>query len=326
MGFLSLLGLMVTGGIALSGTARNTMSDDREKAKQRELGYITYYDHRLILRRISDDAPLNVVWSEHGKYEVCDKKTYLGKGIYIIDEKVKREWEEEQKRKEIEKREREYDIYSKSTRFYFELNCKSNITDPERLNKYIYRDNPQQYWYIPYLPFSNYGLEAGRANWSIHVWAGGDLAHGCQIYDSFNKKFVFLLIDFRRDKVTGIEPLEEALRYVIDDLEEGKSYLLDLTEDIVCFQPGIYTVDAIPRCRKGSQVELPPDHVLLKKTTGYDGPTCEGFAAIKKASDRERQAVEEEYKKELNKTQSSFLSSCLDWQGNKEARTVGRDR
>lgn len=38
MGFLSLLGLMVTGGIALSGTARNTMSDDREKAKQRELG------------------------------------------------------------------------------------------------------------------------------------------------------------------------------------------------------------------------------------------------------------------------------------------------
>lgn len=103
MGFLSLLGLMVTGGIALSGTARNTMSDDREKAKQRELGYITYYDHRLILRRISDDAPLNVVWSEHGKYEVCDKKTYLGKGIYIIDEKVKREWEEEQKRKEIEK-------------------------------------------------------------------------------------------------------------------------------------------------------------------------------------------------------------------------------
>ena len=41
MGFLSLLGLMVTGGIALSGTARNTMSDDREKAKQRELGYIT---------------------------------------------------------------------------------------------------------------------------------------------------------------------------------------------------------------------------------------------------------------------------------------------
>lgn len=56
MGFLSLLGLMVTGGIALSGTARNTMSDDREKAKQRELGYITYYDHRLILRRISDDA------------------------------------------------------------------------------------------------------------------------------------------------------------------------------------------------------------------------------------------------------------------------------
>lgn len=313
MGFLSLLGLMVTGGIALSGTARNTMSDDREKAKQRELGYITYYDHRLILRRISDDAPLNVVWSEHGKYEVCDKKTYLGKGIYIIDEKVKREWEEEQKRKEQEKIDAQWNSLQRNMHNDFVACCNHSlnaIKDNFRLCDLYKKDRPQ-YWVIPYLPYSRYGLEAGRANWSLPAYLSTCIDHGYHLYDAFNEKFVFLLRDFHKDKVKGIAPLEETLKYVIDDLEEGKDYLLDLTEEITCFPTGEYNVDAIAVCKKGSQVELPPDHflVLSNKKNRFGASNYEGFN-IAKATPWEKERTDYALKNGKEIAASYYRSSA----------------
>lgn len=275
MGFFDLFCVALTGGIALSGVARDTRWDDENRAEARKKGWLTYSDHRGARKLVSNNQLVSGVIGDPFKYELLDRGHH-GTGRYIVDTGYKK-YIEDAKRADQEKEEnRLRACYYNTTERLFNEACERSMLSVKREweNAHKSWSKPEsakyaRYWAIPYHPYGAYKKKAGRANWYLNTRLGDYIAHGFHIYDCDEQKFVLLLKNFNRERAESLEPLRETLKYTMDDLEDGKSYLLDLTSEIVTFEVGKYSVDAIAICRKGSQVELPPDHVLIQEADPF---------------------------------------------------------
>lgn len=271
MGFFDLFCIALTGGIALSGTARDRRWDEENRSEARKNGYLTYLDHRGARKLVSNDQLVTDVIGEPFKYELLDRGHHRT-GRYIVDTGFKKHIEDKRRAEQEKEENRLRAYYFSETERLFNQACEwsSLYVEGKYTNAHKSWSKPEDakyanYWMIPYRPYGAYKREAGRASWYVHTRIGEYVSHGFHIYDCENKKFVMLLKNFNRERAESFEPLKETLKYTIDDLEDGKNYLLDLTTEIVTFELGKYTVDAIAVCKKGSQVELPPDHVLIQK-------------------------------------------------------------
>lgn len=330
MGFFDLFCIALTGGMALSGTARDRRWDEERKAKAKKQGCSTYLDHRGA-RRLVRNNQLVTTTNEPFKYELLNSEHHCT-GIYIVDTGFK-EWVEKEKRAEkAEMEKRNIAYYEKDTLERFYRGCEWRMKDVERQYQLAHRlwgvpeNAPKysRYWAVPYSPYGVCKKAAGRASWHIHTNFIRPLPNGFHIYDYEEKKFKMFLRNFNREKAENLEPLKATLKYVIDDLEDGKSYLLNLTTEIVTFEAGKYTVDAIAVCEKGSQEELPPDHYLLRKADKSDieyrnrvrfirSSDMDFMSVIRESNEWEREQVREKLKWEEVYSREGTQFGLMDW-------------
>ncbi len=269
MGFFDLFCVALAGGIALSSTAKERQWDEENRSKAIKRGYRTYMDHRGSRRLISNNRLLRET-NEPFKFELCDINDH-GLGQYIIDNGLKKYIEDERRADQEKEENRLRAVYKSDTENLFEEACKRSMISVKREYEEAHKpwSNPEyakyaRYWMVPFHPYGAFKEKAGRASWNLHLAIEYYISHGFHIYDAEDQKYVMLFRNFNREKAESLEPLRVTLKNVIDDLEDGKSYLIDLTDEIVTFEIGKYNIDAIAICKKGSQVELPPDHVLIQ--------------------------------------------------------------
>lgn len=275
MGFFDLFSLMITGGIALSSVASDTAWDDEKRSKARKAGCTTYMDHRGVWRLICNEQPVHLQ-SDGYTYELCNKRNHMGLGIYRVDPGLKKAKED----KVLAERLRLADNGRKLIEKHFITRYDSDLAFIQRRYDPRFTDGRYlNYWFIPNPAYLKYKEQAGRSSWFLRTNKGYAHGHGYHIYDFKNQKFVMLIKSFNKEKAESMPPVKATLKYVLDDLEEGKGYLLDLSDEVEFLPVGIYVTDSIAVCKKGSQVELPPEHVLMQSFderyhSKYGGAKC----------------------------------------------------